>query len=224
MPLAQADRAAGAFAYMKGVAPFLGVAAPTRRTALREAWNGLPLPTSRTLGQTARELLALPEREFHYAACDLIERFTLVPDARFLPTFGAHLLTTKPWWDTVDSLVTVMVSPQVRRFAHHDLIDAWSESGDRWLVRAAICHQRGWKQDTDVRRVLALCDRHWHEREFFIAKAIGWAMRDIARIDPSPVRSFLETHDCRNRVAIREAERGLAIPSSVRKQRSARHS
>jgi 3-methyladenine DNA glycosylase AlkD len=209
-PLADAERACGAFAYMKGVAPFLGLTAPARRAALSTAWRELRAPTSDELGEAARALMALPEREYHYAAYDLLDRFPDVPDADFLARNGELLITTKPWWDTVDGIVNALVSPQMRR--HHDdaLMDAWSGSGDRWLVRAALGHQRGWKRDTDIPRMLALCEAHWQEREFFIAKAIGWALRDMARLDPLAVQRFLDEHDAGNRVAIREAERGLA--------------
>jgi 3-methyladenine DNA glycosylase AlkD len=77
------------------------------------------------------------------------------------------------------------------------------------LNRAAIQHQRGWKQDTDIPFVLSICDVHSGEREFFVAKAIGWALRDIARLDARAVRNFLKTHPELSTVAVREAQRGL---------------
>lgn len=209
-PHTDPERAAGAFAYMKGVAPFIGISAPDRRKFLRAAWATLHDPTSNQLGRAALALMQLPQREYHYAAYDLIERYIKLADAKFLPAFGEKLLTTTSWWDSVDGLVTEMVSPLCRRYDHDDLIDDWSAAHNIWLIRAAIGHQRGWKRDTDIGRVLELCDRHWAAKEFFIAKAIGWALRDLARIEPSAVRLFLAAHPSTNRVAIREAERGLA--------------
>lgn len=208
-PLADPVRAAGAFAYMKGVAPFLGISAPDRRRALRDAWSGLDAPKSSELGDAALLLMQLPEREFHYAAYDLVDRYLRCADGRFLRQYATELLTTVPWWDTVDGFVSAMVSPLMRERHDDALIDSWSASGERWLIRAAIGHQRGWKGETDVARVLGLCDAHWGDREFFVAKAIGWAMRDIARLDPDAIRAFLVTHDGSNAVAIREARRGL---------------
>jgi 3-methyladenine DNA glycosylase AlkD len=215
-PHAAATRAAGAFAYMKGIAPFLGVPAPDRRKALRGAWAHLDYPTSDELGEAALELMVLPEREYHYAAYDLIDRYRTAADESFLRTYAAELLTTTPWWDTVDGLVSAMVSPLMKIWHDDALIDEWSSSGDRWLVRSAIGHQRGWKRDTDIDRVLHLCDAHWSEREFFIAKAIGWAMRDLARIEPHAVNEFLIEHSTDNRVAIREAQRGLQSTASAK--------
>ena len=209
-PLADPHRAAGAYAYMKGVAPFLGVATPERRAALKHVWADLREPTSDELGKAAVALMNLPEREYHYAAYDLLAKYIAVADKDFLETYVERLLTTEPWWDTVDGLGNAAVTPLCRRFGHRALIKKWAKSGDRWLVRAAIGHQRGRKSETDVPAVLDLCDQHWDDREFFIAKAIGWALRDLARIEPAAVRAFLRDHHAKNRVAIREAERGLA--------------
>ena len=194
---------------MKDIAPFLGIGAPERRQALREAWSGAPSPTSAEVGEAAMLLMKEREREFHYAAYDIIDWNVRRADDYFLDTYVTNLLTTKPWWDTVDGLVNAAVSPLCRRFDAEGLIDEWSESGDIWLVRAAIGHQRGWKRDTDVPRVLQLCDRHWGNSEFFVAKAIGWALRDLVRIDPDAVRRFLASRRIPNSVAEREARRGL---------------
>jgi 3-methyladenine DNA glycosylase AlkD len=207
--LADPERAPQMAAYMKDVAPFLGVPAGPRRTALRAAWRDLRAPSSDELGQAATALAHQRYRELHYAAPDLLDRFLQQADDQFARRYLAHLLTTTPWWDTVDGLVTAAVSPLCRRDDLDDLVDEWSRSGDRWLVRAAVGHQRGWKGDTDVDRVLGLCHDHWTDREFFVAKAVGWALRDLARLDPDAVASFLDEHPSPNTVAVREARRGV---------------
>ena len=89
------------------------------------------------------------------------------------------------------------------------MVLAWSASGQLWLVRAAIQHQRGWRDATDVPFVLSLCADHAGEREFFVQKAIGWALRDLAPLDPAAVTAFVDDHPELTRVATREAERGL---------------
>ncbi len=195
--------------YMKDVAPFLGVQAVPRVRALREEWHGLRAPSSAELGQASLGLMAQGPREFHYAAADLIHRYIAVANESYCPRYVTRLLTTKPWWDSVDSFVTVAVSPLTRRYDHDDLVDQWSESGDRWLIRAAVGHQRGWKDHTNVARVIGLCDRHWANSEFFVAKAIGWALRDLTAINADAVRRFLSSRTPKNAVAEREARRGL---------------
>jgi 3-methyladenine DNA glycosylase AlkD len=218
-PLADPDRAAEMQAYMKDVAPFLGVQTPARRTALRAAWAQLPPPTSDELGRAARHLMAQPWRELHYAAADLIDRRSRDADDAFVESHVTDLLTTTPWWDTVDALGTAAVSPLCRRADHLATMWAWNSSGDRWLVRASIQHQRGWKGDTDVDLVLALCTPHTADREFFVAKAIGWALRDLAWIDRCAVERFLDAHPELGTVTTREARRGLE--ASARSRRAA---
>jgi 3-methyladenine DNA glycosylase AlkD len=196
--------------YMKDVAPFLGISAPVRRAALKASWKGIDQPSSTELGEAAQAFMALTEREYHYSAFELIDRFRRQADDLFLDRYGTALLTTKPWWDTVDGLVSAAVSPLCKVADQSALIDEWSESGNIWLIRSAVTHQRGWKRETDIPRVLALCDRHWGNREFFVAKGIGWALRDIARMNPASVSEFLDAHPMRNSVASREALRGIA--------------
>jgi len=204
-----AQRAEGAAKYMKHIAPFIGITATDRRRLLKALWRDLPTPSSKELGQACVKLMSLPEREFHYASYDLLETYINSVDEYFLAEYLERLLTTTSWWDTVDGFVNAGVSPICRRFDATAIIDDWSESENRWLIRAAIGHQRGWKKDTDVDYVLAICDRHWHDSEFFVAKAIGWALRDITSFNPKTVRGFLAEHPTRNSVALREAERGL---------------
>ena len=209
-PLRDTRRALEMKRYMKDVAPFLGIVAPDRRAALKLAWKGIDQPSSAELGEAAQALMALEEREYHYGAFELIDRCRRYADDLFLDVYGSTLLTTKPWWDTVDGLVSAAVSPLCKVADQSTLIDYWSESGNIWLIRSAITHQRGWKGETDIPRVLALCDRHWSNREFFVAKAIGWALRDIARMNPAAVSAFLDIHPMKNTVAAREALRGIA--------------
>ena len=94
-PLADPDRADGAFKYMKGVAPFLGVDTPSRRKALTPLFASLPTPTSDELGDAALALMNLREREYHYAAYDMLAYFNDCCDKDFLATYGEKLITTK---------------------------------------------------------------------------------------------------------------------------------
>ena len=210
-PLADATRAPGMRAYMKDIAPFLGVSTPDRRSALRAAWTGLPRLTTAQLAGTARELWAMPEREYQYAACDLLARHRRTLPAAFLLDPLRDLLTDRPWWDTVDALGTAAVIPVVT--ANPELVDEmweWLRSDDRWLVRTAVQHQRGLRAATDLGRLYAMCDAVAQDREFFVAKAVGWALRDAAALDAPGVQRFLESHPALPAVARREAVRGVA--------------
>ncbi len=207
--LGDRKRAIGAQAYMKDIAPFIGVATPERRALVKKVAKALPMPTSDELGATARKLWKLDEREFQYAACDLIGIHWAQADKNFLADYVEKLIVSKSWWDTVDSLGSVAISPLTDKYGCETLMEQWNKSSNMWLNRAAIQHQRGRKYETDVKLILKYCDDHSESQEFFIVKAIGWALRDISKIDPRSVRDFLKAHPDLGRVAVREAERGL---------------
>jgi 3-methyladenine DNA glycosylase AlkD len=197
----------GAQAYMKDIAPFLGVKTPERRKLFKEIFKGLPTPTSKELGETSRALWKLREREYHYAACDLIDFFIESADKNFLKDHVEYLITQKSWWDTVDTLGSVAISPLTIKYPSISLMRSWNKSSNMWLNRAAIQHQRGRKHDTDIPLLLEFLDTHAGESEFFIAKAIGWALRDLSRVNNSEVKKFLKAHPELNRVAVREAQK-----------------
>lgn len=188
-PLADDQRAEDMRAYMKGIAPFFGVPAPARRAATKP----LGLPPDHELVAACRTLMLRPERELHYVATE-----ALVKRARHLPPSLlddlAWFIRTTSWWDTVDTLAHA-VGAQV--LAHPQLVprmDEWICDADIWIARAAILHQLGFKQRTDPERLFRLCLVRAHETEFFLRKAIGWALRDYAWSEPEAVRSFLHEH------------------------------
>jgi 3-methyladenine DNA glycosylase AlkD len=207
--LGDRKRAVGAQMYMKDVAPFIGIATPKRRALVKKIAKEMKVPTSSELGATVRKLWKLDEREFQYAANDLIGIYWKVADKNFLEDHVEHLIVTKSWWDTVDGLGSVAVSPLTDKYGCEKLIENWNKSSNMWLNRAAIQHQRGRRFEADNRLILRYCHEHSDSKEFFIVKAIGWALRDMSAVSPREVRGFLKDHPDLGRVAVREAERGL---------------
>ena len=109
-------RAIGAQMYMKEIAPFIGVATPERRALVKKIAKAMHAPSSEELGLTARKLWKLDEREFQYAANDLIGIHWKVADKNFLADHVEDLIITKSWWDTVDGLGSVAVSPLTDKY------------------------------------------------------------------------------------------------------------
>ncbi len=172
-PLRNPEEALAMAKYMKFVAPFLGIRSAPRRGALHAQWQGIDVPTSDELGEACFALMMQREREYHYAAYDLIAKYVTVADEYFLSEYVEELITTKSWWDTVDGFGTTAVSPLCWRYDATELALCWSASDNMWLNRAALQRQRGWKNDTDVDFVLSMRDAHSADKEFFIAKVIG---------------------------------------------------
>lgn len=187
--LADPVRAAAMKAYMRGQFEFLGIPTPLRRSSSAPLLRA-PLDAA-TLLATARSLWNEEEREFQYLAADLLARQWKKLDPALIPEL-LRLARRKSWWDTVDTLAGVVgdllrtAPPEA-----HSQMDAALRHPDKWTRRIAMLHQLGWRGDTDTGRLFGYALELAPEEDFFIRKAIGWALRDYARHDPAAVVAFL---------------------------------
>ncbi|MFB7598053.1 DNA alkylation repair protein [Streptomyces sp. NPDC056160] len=201
---ADPPRAPALRAYMKDVAPFLGLTAPVRRALSRTVLAGTPRPREADCTAIALRCWDLPEREYHYFAVDYLRRHVGRCSSRFLPV-TRHLVTTVPWWDTVDLLAAHVVGPLVAADPRLRAdMDAWIADENPWVARTALLHQLRYRQRTDSERLFAYCVRQGGHPDFFVRKAIGWSLREYAKTDPEAVRDFVAR------------ERGRFAPLSVR--------
>lgn len=191
--------------YMRDQFPFLGL----RMAAVTGAWKDgrravsaeLGPPTGDDLVAFAREMWSLPEREYQYAGAKAL---ALASRRRDLGGLGTRhlapvrdLLTTKSWWDTVDILAPNVVGALAR--ADPDdvvpVLDRWIEHENIWLVRSALLHQLRWKEVTDPDRLARYCLLAAPSTEFFVRKAIGWALRSYSYVAPDWVEAFVVAHE-----------------------------
>jgi 3-methyladenine DNA glycosylase AlkD len=186
--------------YMRGQFPFLGVMSAGQKEAWRAAMAGVPprLPEA-VVVSAARSLWDLPEREHQYLACTLVNRHAESPaggaSAAFLDTLEA-LITAKPWWDTVDALATHGVGAVVRRHAGlRPAMDRWLAGDDLWLARSALLHMNRWKADADRAWLFDACLARAADTDFFVRKAIGWALREHSKLDEQAVVAFVAAHE-----------------------------
>jgi 3-methyladenine DNA glycosylase AlkD len=204
------SRAAAMQAYMRDQFPYVGLPAPTLRALERGAFAGLPAPSSDDLRAVALGCWERPEREYQYVACDYLRTHVAVPGPSFIEV-ARTLITTRPWWDTIDPLATRFVGGLVQR--HPTLLatmDSWSVEPDMWLVRTAILHQLNYGSATDTDRLFGYCAKQAEHKDFFIRKAIGWALRQYARTDPEAVRAFVAANrSTLSPLSIREATKHL---------------
>ena len=188
------ERAASMAAYMKDRFPFLGAPQPVYRAAMQPLWPDRQAVTADWVRETAAALLALPEREFHYAAIGLMDRSVRVLEPSDLETLTA-LVLTRAWWDAVDPFASRVAGGLLRRFPGLEgELDAMSVSADLWRRRIAILHQLSYKSATDWERLQRYAlDNAAHE-SFWVRKALGWAFREYTRTDPGAVLGFFEAH------------------------------
>lgn len=197
-------RAAAMRAYMKDVAPFLGIPTPARRALSRTVLAGTPRPGEDDCAAIALRCWALPQREYHYFAVDYLGRHAGRCSSAFLPVVR-RLITTTSWWDTVDLLAAHVVGTLVAADPRLGAVmDDWIADDDLWVVRTALLHQLRFKDRTDTDRLFAHCLSQSGHPDFFVRKAIGWCLREYAKTDPEAIRDFLAR------------ERGRFAPLSVR--------
>ncbi|MDV9188699.1 DNA alkylation repair protein [Streptomyces sp. SR27] len=203
-------RAQEMVAYMKGVAPFLGLRTPERRALSRTVLDGTPRPDEGDCAAVALRCFALPEREYHYFAVDYLRRHVKRCSSGFLPV-ARRLVTTTSWWDTVDHLAAHVVGGLVAADpALGARMDEWIEDEDLWVARTALLHQLRFKEDTDADRLFAHCLRRAADTDFFLRKAIGWSLREYGKTAPGEVRAFVAAHTDRlSPLSVREALKHL---------------
>jgi len=179
-------------AYMKSDLPYLGVAVPTVRALTKAAARRHPPAAVAQLAATAAVLWrGATHREHRYAAAALTGLRLADGSLTLLPLYE-EMIVIGAWWDHVDA-----VAPRLGQLLITDpatmrpLLLAWSTADDRWLRRASIIAQLGAKTRTDVDLLTRVIDANTADGDFFVRKAIGWALRDYARTDPRWVRQFV---------------------------------
>jgi 3-methyladenine DNA glycosylase AlkD len=208
--VADRDKVESMTRYMRDQFPFLGVTSPVLRQAIKPFLAEAGQADGDELVEIARWCWDQPEREFQYVGTLLLRRHIARLEANHIEDLE-YLLVTKSWWDTIDSLAAWSVGPLVK--ANPDLLavmDQWIDDENFWLARTAIIHQLSYKDDTDAERLFRYARVRASDTEFFIRKAIGWALRQYARQEPDQVRGFVEQH--RNEfsgLTIREALKHL---------------
>lgn len=196
--------------YLRNLFPFFGVVKPLHHSLVKEVFKQFPLHNPDELSRMLETLWEKKEREYHYAALELSKKYRKwhTPDA--LKLFE-QLIRTQSWWDSVDELATHHVGALCSRFPSLiPRMDQWIDDENLWIRRTAILFQLRYKEKTDARRLFSYCEKRMHEEEFFIRKAIGWALREYSKTDPEKVRAFLsQNRDRLSGLSLREGGRLL---------------
>jgi len=190
---------------------YLGITTPDRREATKLLIRNFSPADAAALRQAAEALWKMEQREYQYVAADLLNRHQAAltfEDLQWL----LDLVLTNPWWDTVDCFYKVVGSIGLRSGVKgRRAMDRAIKHENMWMRRVAMLHQIGMKQHTDTARLFNYADRLAPEKDFFIRKAIGWALRDYAWHDWRAVEKYLETAEERlSGLSLREARKNFA--------------
>lgn len=203
------SRAHAMSSYMKGKFAFYGIPAAERRDIQKRIFNLYKPGSFEELLDLARHFWSRKEREWHYAAIDLLA----ANKKKWKVELGDSLeffLKNNAWWDSVDGFTSQVVAPYFKKFPERKSywIRRWMLSDTMWLRRVSLIHQLKERTNTDTDLLAECILLNADSKEFFIQKAIGWALREYAKVNPEWVLRFLEINELKS-LSKREAVKNI---------------
>lgn len=185
-------------AYMKSKLPYLGIQAPLLSRTCKLFFAAHPLNSAAAWRKAVLEIWRSAQfREERYAAIELTgaKRYAAFQTLQTLPMYE-ELVVTGAWWDYVDVIASRRLGPLLKRYptSMRRKMISWSRSKDIWKKRSAILCQLSFKADTDLELLYRLIEPSLNSKEFFLRKAIGWALRQYAWTNPREVYRCVKEH------------------------------
>lgn len=208
-PYADKSKALAMKKYLRGNFEFFGIQTPLRRELTRGFLKSHGLPAISDLHKIVIELWEAPERELQLTAMDICEKLAKKTNEDHILTLE-YMLTHKQWWDTVDLTAANLAGKYFRHYPEKisSFIPKWQHSDDFWLNRSAILFQLKYKNETNTELLEVTILPHLASKEFFIQKAIGWALREYSKTNPEWVRKFIHNNRLAN-LSVREGSKYL---------------
>jgi 3-methyladenine DNA glycosylase AlkD len=201
-------KAAGAGAYMRNLFVFFGCDTNERRKHTKALIKDASLPFNEAC-LLVNFLWQQKEREYHYAAIEWMMHYKKdwTPDTIHL---FEMMITQHSWWDTVDYISSKLVAEYFKRYPKQiiPVTSKWNQSDNIWLVRVSIIFQLTYKDKTNTTILFDYILYHSKSKEFFIQKAMGWALRQYARTNAIAVKNFVHNHTLPS-LTVREALKHL---------------
>jgi 3-methyladenine DNA glycosylase AlkD len=183
--------------YMRNHFTFFGIKTEDRRLIFKTLCKENSKENSKEIAENPRvlalELYSKTQRELHYCAIEILIKQLKgnykKEDIQLIEKF----IVTNSWWDSVDTIAKYIVGEYLLEFPleTENVIERFSNSENMWLNRSAILYQLGYKQKTNFDLLQSECEKHKNSNEFFIQKAIGWALREYAKTNPKAVKNYV---------------------------------
>jgi 3-methyladenine DNA glycosylase AlkD len=188
-------RQRGAQAYMKTSDPFFGVDAATLRRSVKELAKSHPPKNQADYLAQIEAFWSLPQREAHYAAVEWAKLYPAFQTLKALPLFE-RMIREGAWWDTVDEVARFLIGALLlkERAVMKPVMERWIQDEHLWIRRAALVAHQKHRERADEAQLFDLCLRLAPEKDFFIRKAIGWALREHSKVRPEAVAAFIADH------------------------------
>lgn len=183
--------------YMRNKFDFFGIKTTPRRQLLKAVWKENEEEVAANPRALAVLLFEKKQREFHYCAIEILIKELQANYKKQDIDLIEKLITTNSWWDTVDAISKKILGRYLVEFPECTAatISQFSHADNMWLNRSAILFQLGYKDKTDFDLLKAICLQHKSSSEFFIQKAIGWALREYAKTNPMAVKKFVAVNN-----------------------------
>jgi 3-methyladenine DNA glycosylase AlkD len=190
---ANAEKAAWSKAYMLNQFEFFGLVTANRRALSKDYMKQHPLSSLKELEAIVKECFTLPQREYQYFAVELMsfnKKFWKESTIKLME----HCIAQKSWWDSVDHIASECLTYYFKTFPEQiiPVTSKWNSSNDIWVQRSSIMFQKAFKQNTDTALLSKYILNCKDSTEFFIRKAIGWALREYSKTDPTWVKQFVK--------------------------------
>jgi len=203
---ADATIAKGAKAYLLNQFEFYGIKTPLRRSLSKEFYKMHPIKDHNELSILIKECFKEPQRELHYFAIELLGHHKKLWSKKTLPLIE-WMITHNSWWDSVDSTNTHAIGKFFLQYPEYiqEYTFKWNRSNNKWLKRMSILFQLLYRDKTNTDMLTEYIEHTQLEEDFFIRKAIGWALRSYANTDPKWVVKFVKAHPQLSNLSKREA-------------------
>lgn len=195
-------------AYMRDKFKFLGIKKPLIKNVMVELLRQFKPSLEETV-VLADSLYYKEYREYQYLALYLLEKSAKKLNESHLPMLEAMTLHDS-WWDSVDSIssniigmILLKLSPAQRK----PYLTKWENTNNLWLLRTCIIFQMKYKKDTDLEYLAYICEKLKYHEDFFIRKAIGWALREYSKTDYAWVENFVDNNQDLSNLSKKEALR-----------------
>lgn len=179
--------------YMRNNFSFFGIKTEDRRRVFKEIWKENKNEIAENAREIALELYSKPQREFHYCAIEILIKQLKGNYKKKDVQLIEKLIISNTWWDSIDTIAKYILGEYLLEFPleTENVIARFSNSKNMWLNRSAILFQLNYKQKTNFDILKVECNKHKMSKEFFIQKAIGWALREYAKTNPEAVKKFV---------------------------------
>jgi 3-methyladenine DNA glycosylase AlkD len=192
---ANVEKAIGAKAYMLHQFEFFGIVTANRRKLSKDYMKSNTLTSLIELDNIVQECFELPQREYQYFAVELISFHKKIWQPSVIKTIE-HCLVNKSWWDTVDHVASECLTDYFMLYPNkiNSVTQRWNQSKNIWLQRSSIMFQKAFKAETNIDLLSKYILQCSASKEFFVQKAIGWALREYSKTNAAWVKQFVANH------------------------------